>query len=53
VANYEKRNRRIIIEDLGKINLKLGGRDHIVEIHESLFVKVKHNRMCDMHRPQI
>ena len=36
-----------------KNNIKLGGEDKIVEIDESLFIKVKHNRGCDTLRPKV
>jgi transposase-like protein len=53
VSNYSKRLRLIAIDQLNKSEIKLGGPGHIVEIDESLFVRVKHHRGADMHRPQV
>ncbi|RNA00667.1 hypothetical protein BpHYR1_035558 [Brachionus plicatilis] len=39
--------------DIDKANLKLGGRNKIVEIDESLYAKVKHNKGKDLKRPQV
>ena len=39
--------------DIDKANLKLGGRNKIVEIDESLYAKVKHNKDKDLKRPQV
>jgi len=39
--------------DLDKNNIKLGGKNVIVEIDESMFARVKHHRGKDLKRKQI
>ena len=53
VSAYKKRLRLIVLEDFNKDAIKLGGVGKIVEIDESLFVKVKHNRGRDTYRDKV
>jgi hypothetical protein len=53
IITYQQRLRNIAITSLDIENFKLGGDGKIVEIDESLFVKVKHYKGKDLKRTQI
>jgi hypothetical protein len=53
VSSYCKKLRLIAVQELDKTSIRLGGHGHIVEIDESLFVRVKHFRESDMLRPKV
>ena len=53
ISGYKRRLRLIILTMFDKNNIKLGGEGKVVEIDESLFIKVKHNRGCDTLRPKV
>ena len=53
IAAYKRRLRLIILTMFNKNQIKLGGEGKIVEIDESLFIKVKHNRGHDTRRPKV
>ncbi|CAF1001630.1 unnamed protein product [Brachionus calyciflorus] len=43
----------IVYKDLDKENLSLGGNGEVVEIEESLFVRIKHHNGKDLKREQV
>jgi hypothetical protein len=45
--------RNLAVKDLDKENLVVGGNRMVVEIDESLFVKVKHHKGKDLKRPLV
>lgn len=53
LITYQQRLRHIAVMSLDIENFKLGGDGKIVEIDESLFIKVKHNKGKDLKRRQI
>jgi hypothetical protein len=53
VAAYKRRLRLIILTMFNKNDIRIGGEGRIVEIDESLFIKVKHNRGRDTLRPKV
>jgi transposase-like protein len=53
VAAYKRRLRLIILTMFNKNDIRIGGEGRIVEIDESLFIKVKHNRGRDILRPKV
>ncbi len=44
---------KVACESLYREKIVLGGVGKVVEIDESLFVKVKHHKGKDLNRPQI
>jgi hypothetical protein len=53
ITVYKKCLRIILLTMFDKRNIKLGGEGRIVEIDESLFIRVKHNRGQAMRRPKV
>ncbi len=53
MAAYKRRLRLIILTMFNKNDIRIGGEGRIVEIDESLFIKVKHNRGRDILRPKV
>ena len=53
VAKVFKMLRNICTIALDKNKIKLGGINHIIQIDESLFAKVKYNRGKDLLRNQV
>ena len=53
VISWFQEFRVIVLKELDKDNLVLGGNRLVVEIDESLFVKVKHNKGKDLNRAQV
>ncbi|CAF1085464.1 unnamed protein product, partial [Brachionus calyciflorus] len=53
IVTFQQKLRLIACQSLNKDSVKLGGRNKIVEIDESFFVKVKNFKGKDLKRPQI
>ncbi|RNA02341.1 transposase [Brachionus plicatilis] len=53
IIKFQKLLRIVALKALNKSNFRLGGENKIVEIDESLFVKVKHFKGKDLRRRQI
>ena len=53
IAAHKRRLRLIILTIFNKNGIKIGGPGKIVEIDESLFIKVKHNRGADTRREKV
>jgi hypothetical protein len=53
IIAYHQRFRYVAVTDFDRNNVKLGGPGIVVEIDESLFVKVKHHKGKDLTRPQV
>ena len=53
IAAYKRRIRLIILTIFNKNGIQIGGPGKIVEIDESLFIKVKHNRGADTRREKV
>ncbi|CAF0826290.1 unnamed protein product [Brachionus calyciflorus] len=53
IISFQQRLRLIACKALDKNSLKLGGKNKIVEIDESLFIKFKHFKGKDLKRPQV
>ncbi|CAF1073400.1 unnamed protein product [Brachionus calyciflorus] len=53
IITYQQKLRHLAISSFDIESIKLGGEGKVVEIDESLFVKVKHNKGKDLKRPQI
>jgi hypothetical protein len=53
VTKFFKNLRRIVNKSLDIDNVKLGGFAKVVEVDESMFAKVKHNRGKDLSRKQL
>ena len=53
IVKLQKVVRLSIASALDKSNFQLGGEGCVVEIDESLFIKVKHHRGKDLKRPQV
>jgi hypothetical protein len=51
VIQFYQQLRTVALKTLNRKMIKLGGNEHVVEIDESLFVKVKHNKGKDLFRP--
>ncbi|CAF1013962.1 unnamed protein product [Brachionus calyciflorus] len=53
IGKFFKMLRSICIQELNKERIILGGSNQVVEIDESMFVRVKHNRGKDLKRERI
>ncbi|RNA22441.1 transposase [Brachionus plicatilis] len=53
ISKISQRLRLICLKDFDKANIRLGGDGLIVEIDESLFIRVKHHKGKDLKREQI
>lgn len=53
IGDYYQRFRYLCSIDLNKDQITLGGMGKIIEIDESMFAKIKHNRGKDLKRKQI
>ncbi|CAF0956029.1 unnamed protein product [Brachionus calyciflorus] len=53
IISFQQRLRIVALKALNKSNFILGGENKIVEIDESLFIKVKHFKGKDLKRPQV
>lgn len=53
ICNFQQKVRLVTSKALNKSAIILGGPGKVVEIDESLFVKVKHHKGKDLKRPQI
>lgn len=53
ICSYHQKFRLWAVNELDRSNVRLGGNGMVVEIDESLFVKVKHHKGKDLTRPQV
>ncbi|CAF1005106.1 unnamed protein product [Brachionus calyciflorus] len=53
IITFQQKVRLVIVKNFNPSGFTLGGPGTIVEIDESLFIKVKHNKGKDLFRPQI
>ena len=53
ITAWQQKFRLIAIQEFDKDNVILGGTNEVIEIDESLFIKVKHHKGKDLARPQV
>ena len=53
VIAWQQKFKLIAVKEFDRTNLTLGGKNVVIEIDESLFVKVKHHKGKDLGRPQV
>jgi hypothetical protein len=53
ISSYHQKFRLWAVKELDRTNVRLGGNGIVLEIDESLFVKVKHHKGKDLILPQV
>jgi transposase-like protein len=53
ITAWQQKFTLIAVKEFDRKNFVLGGRNSVVEVDESLFIKVKHHKGKDLVRPQV